>query len=184
MLARGYRRSAVGAFRIDAGCCILRPYEDGDVPHVAAHANNRKIWLNLTDRFPYPYSTDDARSWVRTQQAAGAEGTHLAIVVEGRAIGGIGFHRLADVHRHTAEMGYWLGETFWSRGIASAAARAFADFALELPDLARLEANVFEWNPASCRVLEKAGFAQEARRRHAVYKDGRLIDSFLYARVR
>jgi RimJ/RimL family protein N-acetyltransferase len=174
----------MGALRIDAGLCILRPYEEGDIPGVAAHANNRKIWLNLTDRFPYPYSIDDARAWVRAQQSAGTRGTHLAIVVEGRVIGGIGIQRHEDVHRHTAEMGYWLGETYWGRGIGSAAARAFADWALELPDVARLEANVFEWNPASCRVLEKAGFGLEARRRNAVFKDGRLIDSLLYARVR
>ncbi len=174
----------MGDTRIDAERCILRPYEEGDIPNVAAHANNRKIWINLTDRFPYPYTTEDARAWVRAQQTPGPDALHLAIVVEGRAIGGIGFHRLADVHRHTAEMGYWLGETFWGRGIASAAARAFADFALELPDVARLEANVFEWNLASGRVLEKAGFTQEARRIRSVYKDGRLIDSFLYARVR
>ena len=171
------------AFRLDAGRCILRPFEDGDIPNVAAHANNRKIWLNLNDRFPYPYSMDDARSWVRMQQAAGPEATHFAIVVEGRAIGGIGFHRLADVQRHSAELGYWLGETFWGRGIASAAARTFADYALELPDLARLEANVFEWNPASARVLENAGFVREGTLRRSAIKDGEIIDRWMYAYV-
>jgi RimJ/RimL family protein N-acetyltransferase len=175
----------MGALRIDAGLCILRPFEEADAPSLAAHANNRRVWRNLTDRFPHPYTLEDARAWVqRARQAQGEQGTHLAIAVEGRAVGGIGMKRLEDVHRRTAEMGYWLGEAFWGRGIGSAAARAFADAAFAAPDLARLEASVFEWNAASCRVLEKAGFVLEARRRRAVWKDGQQIDSFLYARVR
>jgi RimJ/RimL family protein N-acetyltransferase len=170
--------------KLDAGLCLVRSWEEVDIPSLAAHANNRKIWRNLSDRFPYPYTLDDARAWVRLQQSAGEGSTNFAIVFEGRAVGGVGIARGELEHRRSAELGYWLGETYWGRGIATAAARTVADWAFELPDLARLEARVFAWNEASCRVLEKAGFQREACMRHWAFKDGQLVDTFLYARIR
>lgn len=147
------------------------------------HADDREVWLNLRDRFPHPYTDADARDWIRA--AAGQRPVQsFAIEVEGRAGGGIGVHPMVDVHRRTAEIGYWLGKEFWNRGIATEAVRATAEYAFPAFDLARLEALVYEWNPASARVLEKAGFQLEARLRRAITKDGRTIDALLYSMVR
>jgi len=102
----------------------------------------------------------------------------------GAAIGAIGLHLKKDVRRLTAELGYWLGEEFWGRGIATEAVRAVTAHVFARFDLVRLYAGVFEENHASMRVLEKAGYTREARLRKAVIKAGRTIDLFLYALVR
>jgi RimJ/RimL family protein N-acetyltransferase len=99
-------------------------------------------------------------------------------------VGGIGLNLKSDVHRKTAEVGYWLGEAFWGRGIAPAALRALTQYSLKNFDLHRLEAGVFAWNHSSMRVLEKVGYVREATLRKACFKDGELIDLVLYAFVR
>ncbi|HEX6528170.1 MAG TPA: GNAT family protein, partial [Burkholderiales bacterium] len=106
------------------------------------------------------------------------------IEVDGCAAGGIGIDAGEGVHAKTARFGYWLGENCWGRGIMSSAAGATADYVFEHFDVARLEAPVFEWNPASMRVLEKCGFVREAVLRRSILKDGQLIDAVLYARLR
>lgn len=163
--------------------CVLRPWRDEDVGDLVRHADDREVWLNLRDRFPHPYTAADAREWIRAARAQRPVQS-FAIVVEGRAGGGIGIHPMTDVHRRTAEIGYWLGRAYWNRGIATEAVRATAEYAFSTFDLARLEAVVYEWNPASARVLEKAGFELEGRLRRAVTKDDRTIDALLYSRIR
>jgi RimJ/RimL family protein N-acetyltransferase len=118
------------------------------------------------------------------QVAAVSEPTHWAIEVGGEAVGGIGIERGEGVYARSAHFGYWLGEPYWGRRIMSAAARACADHVFATCDVARLEAPVFAWNPASMRVLEKCGFVREGVLRRAAFKDGQLIDIVLYARVR
>ena len=163
--------------------CIVRSWQQGDQASLAHHANNRNVWINLRDRFPHPYTPDDARNWLRHVDATEPE-TNFAIAVGGQAVGGIGFTLHDDVYRRSAEVGYWLGEEFWGRGIAAEALRAVTEFALSAHDLCRLYAHVFEWNAASARVLEKAGYTFEGRLRRSVTKDGRTIDQLLYAFVR
>jgi ribosomal-protein-alanine N-acetyltransferase len=163
---------------------VLRPWSRADVDSLAKHADNRAIWLNLRDRFPHPYTRADAESWVDLCSAQTGEPTNLAIAFEGEAVGAIGLEPQADVHRLTAEIGYWLGEPFWGRGLATEAlfamtAHAFARFPFE-----RLHAAVFDWNCASARVLEKAGYAFEGRLKRSIFKDGRMCDALLYARLR
>src|SRR5947209_2302263 len=104
--------------------------------------------------------------------------------VGGEAVGGIGVELGRDVFYRSAEIGYWLGEPYWGRGIATEALRAITECAFMTFDLCRLQAGVFEWNPASMRVLEKAGFTLEARHRKNVTKDGETIDRVVYALVR
>ena len=99
-------------------------------------------------------------------------------------MGGVGLFLQADVERYSAEIGYWIGEAFWGRGLATAVVRAFTDYAFDAFDLCRIYANVFEWNPGSCRVLEKAGYVLEGRLRSSAVKDGFVLDGFLYAKVR
>ncbi len=163
--------------------CMLRPWREGDEPALVRHANNRHVWINLVDLFPHPYTLADAKWWIGTGSRM-EERVAFAIVVDGEAVGGIGLERSRDVYRGTAEVGYWLGEAYWGRGIAPQALLAVTEWAFATQDLVRLEAGVFEWNPASARVLEKAGYTLEARNRKAVTKDGRTIDRLLYARLR
>ena len=99
------------------------------------------------------------------------------------AIGGIGFSAQADVGRRSAEIGYWLGEDYWGRGIASEALLAVTEHAFANYDLCRLYAHVFDWNPASTRVLEKAGYVFEGRLKKSVTKDNQTIDQLIYART-
>ncbi len=106
----------------------------------------------------------------------------LAIEVDGMAAGGIGIHPLQDVYRKTAEIGYWLSEPCWGRGIATEAVRALVPIAFERFDIIRLQAGVFSGNTASMRVLEKCGFTREAVHHNAITKNGAIMDEMLYVR--
>jgi RimJ/RimL family protein N-acetyltransferase len=110
--------------------------------------------------------------------------TSFVIEVDGAAVGVIGVRLREDIERINAELGYWLGEEFWGRGILSEAIPAFTDWAMKEFNLLRVEAMVFYWNPASARVLEKSGFVREATLRRSAIKDGEVIDRWLYAFLR
>ena len=163
---------------------LLRPWEEADARALASVADDRRIWLNVRDRFPSPYTVEDAHTWIAFASGEADPMSHPAIVVGGVVAGGMGFEPLSDVNRLTAEIGYFLGPAFWGRGIATAAVRALTAYAFEVRGFERVEAPIFAWNPASGRVLEKAGFALEGRFRRRMIKDGRIGDELLYARVR
>ncbi|MCA1627226.1 MAG: GNAT family N-acetyltransferase [Acidobacteria bacterium] len=163
--------------------CSVRSWEWRDRDAIVRHANNRNVWINLRDRFPHPYTVNDGRRWLEMvvgQKAA----TNFAIDVAGEAVGGIGFTVQYDVARRSAEIGYWLGEEFWGRGIATEALIAVTDYAFSNYDVCRLYAHVFDWNRASARVLEKAGYEFEGRMKNSVTKDGQTIDQLMYAVIR
>ena len=163
--------------------CTIRPWRLDDAESLAKHANNRKVWLALRDLFPHPYTRQDAHEFLR-RTTSEQPITNFCIEVDGAAVGGIGIRVGHDVHRHTAELGYWLGERFWGRGIMSEAVGAFTDFCFTNFPLRRVYAEPFANNPASARVLEKAGFVFEARLKNNVIKDGKLLDSLLYAKTK
>jgi ribosomal-protein-alanine N-acetyltransferase len=165
------------------GKCTLRGCQTGDEESLVRNANNRNVWINLRDVFPHPYTLVDARNWIQ-RASTEAPVRNFAIVVDGKAVGGIGFIPREDVYRKSAEIGFWLGEEYWGRGIMTEALRAVTEYAFANFDLCRLYAGVFEWNLASMRVLEKAGYKLEARLKKAVTKEGKTIDEFLYAIVR
>jgi ribosomal-protein-alanine N-acetyltransferase len=169
--------------KLSFGEWCVRNYEDRDIPALAKYANNRKIWLNLLDQFPHPYTKTDARNWLQHVRSQEYE-THFAIASEIELIGSIGFQVRKDVHCKMIEIGYWLGEPFWGKGIATRALRAMTDYAFTQHDLVRIQAGVFDYNPASARVLEKAGYTFEARLRRSVFKDGKIVDMLLYAILR
>ena len=166
--------------QLDVPGCRIRSWRVGDEPAIVRHADNRKIWLNVRDRFPYPYTRAHAEAWI-ARAISDVPETHFAIDLGARAVGGIGLELQEDVSRYSAELGYWLGETHWGRGIMTAAVSRFTEYAFRAFDLCRIYALVFETNPASRRVLDRAGYALEGRLRRAVYKDGRILDQFLYA---
>jgi ribosomal-protein-alanine N-acetyltransferase len=163
--------------------CTVRPWRMDDAESIAKHANNRKVWLAVRDRFPHPYSIQDAHEFLQRTISEEPE-MKFCIEVEGAAVGGIGVHPGEDVHRHTATMGYWLGEQFWGRGIMSEAITAVTDFCFKHFPLRRISAEVFANNPASARVLEKSGFTFEGRLKNHVLKEGELLDTLLYARTK
>jgi [ribosomal protein S5]-alanine N-acetyltransferase len=161
----------------------IRSWRPDDAPSMARHANSRRIWLNVRDHFPHPYTLADATEWVARAASMEPE-TQFAIEIDGEAAGGIGLFLQQDVTRYSAELGYWLGEAHWGRGVMTGAVRGFTEYAFGAFELCRIFAVVFEWNSASRRVLEKAGYELEGRMRRAAVKDGQVIDQFLYATVR
>lgn len=169
---------------IDCGVCILRRWRRDDRESLIRYANNRRVWRNLADIFPHPYTESDADAWLDYATAQELSPWVFAIEVQGEAAGGISFERGRGIERHSAEIGYWLGEPFWGRGIATAAVRSLTARAFEETDLCRLYAWVFAWNPASMRVLEKAGYSREGTLVRSGMKDGVLIDRVIYAMTR
>ena len=162
--------------------CTIRDWRMDDAESVTKHANNRRVSANLRDRFPYPYRIQDAKNFLE-RTVAKQPRTNFCIEINGRAVGGIGLHLGEDVHRHTAEFGYWLGEEFWGRGIMSEVVPAFVDYCFEKFSLHRMSAQTFSTNPASARILEKAGFVFDGCLRKNVVKDGKILDSLLYAKT-
>lgn len=168
---------------IDFGRFTIREWRRGDEESLARHANNFNVARNLRERFPHPYTLEDAKAWIGhvvTEDPV----TSFAIVVEGEAAGGIGFERQPDIARRSLELGYWLGEACWGRGIVTEAVRALCQHMFANSDVCRIYATVFEENPASVRVLEKAGFTCEGRLRRAATKGGQTFDLLLYALIR
>jgi RimJ/RimL family protein N-acetyltransferase len=162
---------------------VIRSWRREDIPSLVRHANSRRVWRNLKDRFPHPYTPADGEQWIRQATGTRPE-AHFAISRGDEAIGGIGLDLQADVFRRSAEIGIWLGEAHWGRGIATEAVRALTEYGFTHFGLCRIFAGIFEWNPASMRVLEKAGYSLEGRLRKSVTKDGQTIDQMLYAIVR
>jgi RimJ/RimL family protein N-acetyltransferase len=168
--------------KLDCGKCVVRDWSRSDKASLLLHANNRNVWRNLHDIFPHPYTKADAENWFSLLESM-AEPTHWAIDIEGHAVGGIGCTMGKGMHAKSAQFGYWLGEEYWGRGIMTAAIQRVAPYVLEHFKLVRLQSPVFAWNPASMRVLEKAGFVREGVHRAALLKDGVIIDEVLYALV-
>jgi len=167
-----------------SGIVVVRDWGESDAPELAAQANDRRVWLGLRDVFPHPYGIEDARAFISMAMGMSPR-TFLAIEVDGRVAGGIGYVLHSDVERVSAEVGYWLGHEFWGRGIATIAVRLLTPHAFEArPELRRLYATPYANNAGSARVLEKAGYIREAVLRQSVIKDGRVLDQFVYAFLR
>ncbi len=168
--------------RLDCGPCVLRPWSEGDEPSLVRHADNYEVWRRLRDRFPHPYTRADAERWIAFAQRQEPQ-THFAIEVDGEAVGGIGLEPGSDIERCSAEIGYWLGETFWGRGIITAAVRAVTCYGFETLGLTRIFAVPFANSSASIRVLEKCGYVREGVMRRSAIKEGVVLDQLLYART-
>lgn len=167
---------------IELKTCKLRKWDLTDVDSLAYNANNYSVWINMNDAFPNPYKPINAEAWINLVKDS-VPVTVFAIEVNGKAVGGIGFHPGSDVTRLEAEIGYWLGEDHWNKGIISEALPAVINYAFEQFDIVRLFAKVFEWNLHSMKLLEKNGFQLEGILRKAVLKDGKLINVHLYSKI-
>lgn len=160
----------------------LRPFCVEDAPVIAAYANNPKIAQNLRDAFPFPYTLDDAADFIDICiKGEGASSINRAIDVGGKAVGSIGVFVKDDVYRRTAEIGYWLAEPYWNQQIMTNAVQQIVQDAFSRYDIVRIFAEVFAWNKASQRVLQKAGFTNEGTKKQSIYKNGTVGDACIYA---
>jgi len=168
---------------IAAGPVELRRWRESDRDDLVAEANSRAVWRNLTHVFPHPYTEEDAAWWIKrcVDQSPPRD---LVVAMGDRLVGVCGCEPSDGVSRYTASVGYWLGERHWGEGIMTAAFGAFLDYVWDTFEVERLQAEVFAWNPASARLLEKNGFTLEGTRRKAIYKDGELIDEWIYSLLR
>lgn len=162
--------------------CLVRPWRLADADSLARHANNLNVARQLRDRFPHPYSRANALTFLKfaTQDE---DPTNLAIEVHGEAVGGIGYVPGADIERFSAEIGYWLGESHWGRGIVTEALTLVTEDVFRRRNLLRLFALPFADNIGSTRVLEKAGYVLEGILRGSAVKFGKPRDQAIYARV-
>lgn len=167
----------------DGSTLRLRALLESDLPTLTKLLNNKSIWMNLRDVIPFPYTLKDAQDWynfVNTNKY----NLCLTIEVDGHICGIITLEFKPDVYRKAAEIGYWLGEHAWGRGIATEAVKQLTLYAFEHYNLTRIEARVFGWNPASKRVLEKVGYSHEGTIRNGVYKDGKVTDEWVMGILR
>lgn len=160
----------------------IRPYKVSDQDSLVQCANDREVWRNLRDRFPHPYTKKDAREWIDLVSEFSPV-TNFAITFDDQCVGGIGLALNQDVHRKSGEIGYWLGKKFWGLGIMSRLLRPATDYFFSAHDIVRIYAFVFDWNPASAKVLEKAGYECEGKLKKSVFKDGKFCDQLIFARI-
>lgn len=161
----------------------LRRWQKGDERSLVRYANNYHIWRNVRDAFPHPYTSDDAFHWINMCESEKIP-TVFAIEVEGEAVGCVGIVLQKDIFCKNAEIGYWLGEPFWGKGIITEAVLEVTDYAFRTFALHRLYAGVMAHNPASMKVLEKTGYHLEAILKKSIYKENTFIDEHLYVRLR
>ena len=159
----------------------LKKWELSDAASVAQYANNKKIADFLRNGFPYPYTDADAVSYIYGFMNDTPERVCRAIAVDGRAVGSIGVFVREDVYSKNAEIGYWLGEPFWNKGVMSSAIRQMCSLAFDSLPIIRIYAEPFAHNTGSCRALEKAGFTLEGVLKNSIFKNNRIYDSCIYA---
>lgn len=158
----------------------LRPWSADDLDSLVLYANNPDIARNMTDQFPHPYTREKGSMFLQYAMQ-GDPPNILAIAVGGQAVGGIGIHPQADVYRRNAELGYWLGEPFWGKGIVTRAVRQMVDYGFRHWEIDRIYARPYGTNIGSQKVLEKAGFVLEGRFEKTIYKNGVYLDELIYA---
>lgn len=163
--------------------CALRPWRHGDVDSLVRHANNINVAKHLRDRFPHPYTPASARAFIAASVRLDRGETNLAIEVNGEAAGAVGFSHGSDIERYSSEIGYWLGEAYWGRGIVTEAVVLLTGQLFARENLLRLFALPFADNPASVRVLEKAGYEREGLLRSSSVKARVVKDQLLYSRI-
>ena len=160
----------------------LRAIRKDDAERIALLLNNKNIWDNVRDYLPHPYSLDDAKEFIEIAIDKKPR-EHYAISYKNELVGISGLHGKPDVYRRTGELGYWIGEPYWNLNIGTETIRQLVEIGFDELGLVRLEAEVYEYNMASVRILEKNGFEREGTLRSRVTKNGKIWDSFMYARI-
>jgi [ribosomal protein S5]-alanine N-acetyltransferase len=162
----------------------LRPWQTSDAEPLTTLANNKKIWDNVRDYFPHPYTSKDASEWLALNVGV-TPLLNFVVEVDGQFAGSIGMVPKTDVYRNNMEIGYWLGESYWAKGIATQSIALMCDVIWKgYPHINRICAEVFENNKASMRVLEKNGFTLECVRKKAVIKNDVILDDWVWVKFR
>jgi RimJ/RimL family protein N-acetyltransferase len=161
---------------------ILREWKKADIPALAKIANNKKIWDNVRDRLPYPYAEKDAKEWIDLVKKQSIV-TTFCVEAEGQVAGSIGFILKTDVYRKSIEIGYFIGEEFWGKGVATQAVAQLVEHLIKNFDVVRIYAEVFEHNKASMKVLEKNGFHLESIRKKAAVKNDVTMDDHVWVKL-
>jgi ribosomal-protein-alanine N-acetyltransferase len=160
----------------------LRDFTENDIDSIARHANNINVSLYMTASMPYPYTVKDAKWWIET--GCTELGWYRAIDLDGECIGVVGVHFGKFELQYSAEIGYWLSETFWGQGIATEAVAKMTDLVFSDTEITRVSAPVYSPNKASMRVLEKCGYSLEAIHKKSVFKDEEFMDEHIFVRFR
>lgn len=162
--------------------CRIRKWELSDAKDLAAALSNRKVQDNLRDGLPYPYTEQDGKEFISAMLSADENETFaFAITVNNMVIGSIGIFRQGNIHRQTAELGYYIAEEYWGKGIMTEAVKQICEYVFTNSDIIRIYAEPFAYNIASCRALEKAGFQYEGTLRSNAVKNGKVIDMKMYS---
>ena len=162
--------------------CRIRKWELSDAKDLAVALSNKKVQDNLRDGLPYPYTEQDGKEFISAMLSADESETFaFAITVDNMVIGSIGIFRQGNIHRQTAELGYYIAEEYWGKGIMTEAVKQICKYVFAKSDIIRIYAEPFAYNIASCRVLEKAGFQYEGTLRSNAVKNGRVIDMKMYS---
>jgi len=163
---------------------ILREWSLSDKESLTENANNINIWNNVRDYFPSPYTIEDGEDFIKMILNKPKPSTDFTIEVDGKAVGGIGIVLNSDVERIAAEIGYWLGESYWNRGIMTEVVKEMIDYSFSNFPIKKLYASIFDFNKASQKVLEKAGFEKEAILKQSAIKNNRIIDLHYYGLIK
>ena len=162
--------------------CKIRKWKLTDAKDIAVALSNKKIQDNLRDGLPYPYSEQDGIDFISSMLSANEDETFaFAITLDDKVIGSIGVFRQQNTHRQTAEMGYYIAEEYWGKGIMTDAVKQICNYVFKNSDILRIYAEPFAYNTGSCRVLEKAGFQYEGTLRNNAVKNGKVIDMKMYS---
>ena len=165
--------------------CRIRKWELSDAKDLAAALSNKKVQDNLRDGLPYPYTEQDGKEFISAMFSADENETFaFAITVDNMVIGSIGIFRQGNIHRQTAELGYYIAEEYWGKGIMTEAVKQICAYVFGDSDIIRIYAEPFAYNIASCRVLEKVGFQYEGTLRSNAVKNGKVIDMKMYSLIK
>ncbi|MGB8359643.1 MAG: GNAT family N-acetyltransferase [Bacteroidales bacterium] len=170
------------AIRLTDGIVTIRSLKHSDKHPMAKLADNEKISINLRDAFPHPYTLADAEEFINMclrQKPLQV----FAIEYDGKYVGNIGLHKQSDVYSKSAELGYFIGEPYWNKGITTRAVNLICEYGFKELDIVRIYSGIFEYNPASQRVLEKCRFEKEAISKSAIIKKGEIYNEIRYARI-
>jgi ribosomal-protein-alanine N-acetyltransferase len=165
------------------GNIILRPLNDDDAAVLARLANNKKIWDNMRDYLPYPYGIDDANDFIKLTQQENPQ-MSFAIEFDKQLCGVIGLIGQRDVYKKTAEIGYWLGEPFWNKGIATRAVKLLTEYGFNQLDFIRIHTGVFEYNVGSMQVLTKNGYEKDGVFKKSIVKNGKIYDEHRFSKTK
>lgn len=165
--------------------CMIRKWKLSDAENLAAALSNKKVQDNLRDGLPYPYTKQDGQDFISDMLSADEnEVFAFAVTVDDKVIGSIGVFRQSNIHRQTAELGYYIAEECWGKGIMTEAVKQICEYVFTKSDIIRIYAEPFAHNIASCRVLEKAGFQYEGTLRKNAVKNGTVVDMKMYSKLR